>query len=64
MLEAEHDDVFLLRYVLSYKTLAKSESHVREGIKFRKENPWLNYAKTGEVWEVSWHARLSRVAPI
>jgi len=53
VLEADHDDVFLLRYVLSYKVLAKSESHVRDGIKFRKENPWLNYAKTGEVWEVN-----------
>lgn len=49
----EHDDIFLLRYILSYKTVAKSEPHVRAGIEYRKNNPWLDYARTGEVWEVN-----------
>lgn len=64
VLEAEHDDIFLLRYVLSYKTTAKSETHVRAGIAFRKENAWLEYAKTGQVWEVSRHSVNLRSAPL
>ena len=52
-MQPEHDDIFLLRYILSYKTVAKSEPHVRAGFEYRKENAWLDFARTGEVWEVN-----------
>jgi len=52
VLEPEHDDIFLLRYILSFKTVEKAEVSVRKGIEYRKANPWLNTAKTGEKWDV------------
>lgn len=46
ILEAEHDDLWLLRYVLSRKD--KAEAAVRKGLQWRKENAkWLSLAKTG-----------------
>lgn len=36
VLEAEHDDIFLLRYVLSFKTREKAEVQVRKAIEYRK----------------------------
>lgn len=55
--EPEHDEIFLLRYLLSFKTVEKSEVSVRKGIEYRKANPWLKCAKTGEDWEVDVKAR-------
>lgn len=52
VLEPEHDDIFLLRYILSFKTVEKSEISVRKGIEYRRNNPWLKTAKTGEKWDV------------
>ena len=48
VLEPEHDDLWLLRYILSRKTLEKAEPAVRKGIQWRKDNAsWLAAAKTG-----------------
>jgi len=52
VLAAEHDDIFLLRYILSFKTVEKSAVSVKKGIEYRKNNLWLNTAKTGEKWDV------------
>ena len=46
--QAEHDDIWLLRYILSRKTVDKAEPAVRKGIEWRKANEsWLKEAKTG-----------------
>ena len=46
VLEPEHDDLWLLRYVLSRKTLEKAEPAIRKGIEYRKANKeWLDKAK-------------------
>ncbi len=42
----EHDDIWLLRYVLSRKTVDKAEPAVRKGIEWRNANKsWLDKAK-------------------
>lgn len=36
VLEEQHDDIWLLRYILSRKSVDKAEPHVRKGIQWRK----------------------------
>jgi hypothetical protein len=44
--QAEHDDIWLLRYILSRKTVDKAEPAVRKGIEWRAANhEWLAKAK-------------------
>jgi len=46
VLQPEHDDIWLLRYILSRKTVDKAEPAVRKGIEWRAANKeWLAKAK-------------------
>lgn len=38
LLSSEHDDIFLLRFLLSNKSVEKSEAPLRETLRWRKEN--------------------------
>ena len=42
-----HDDIFLLRYALSYKTLESCRGHIVAGIEYRKGHPYLELEKQG-----------------
>ena len=45
--EKKHDDIFLLRYCLSFKTTPDAEKALRKGIEYRKKNEsWLQLAVT------------------
>lgn len=46
--QAEHDDIFVLRYVLSYKNKDETIQRIRKGLEYRKANPWLALAKEGK----------------
>lgn len=49
VLSPEHDDIWLLRYVLSNKEDEKAEKKVRFTIEYRKKNrSWLSRAAQGE----------------
>jgi hypothetical protein len=45
----KHDDIFLLRYALSYKTVDLCTHHIRRGIEYRKNNPYLELEKEGKM---------------
>jgi hypothetical protein len=36
------------RYCLSYKTLERCSHHIKEGIEYRKKNPYLELEKNGK----------------
>ncbi len=44
-----HDDIFLLRYVLSYKSFESAKAHIVAGIEYRKEHPYLELEKQGKM---------------
>jgi hypothetical protein len=44
-----HDDIFLLRYALSYKTLEGAKKHIVAGIDYRKEHSYLELEKQGKM---------------
>ncbi len=44
-----HDDIFLLRYALSYKKRETCENHIRAGLEYRKEHSYLELEKQGKM---------------
>eukprot|EP01091_Cochliopodium_minus_P015445 TRINITY_DN5503_c0_g1_i1.p1 TRINITY_DN5503_c0_g1~~TRINITY_DN5503_c0_g1_i1.p1 ORF type:complete len:291 (+),score=67.81 TRINITY_DN5503_c0_g1_i1:106-978(+) len=45
-LTEKHDNIFLLRYCLSFSNNKDAEKAIRKALKFRKHNPWLQLADT------------------
>ena len=44
-LTTKHDDLFLLKYCLSYTDNKTAEKKIRKGLSYRKENIWLRLAE-------------------
>lgn len=56
-LSPEHDEIFILRYVLSYKTLDKVLTNIRGGLEYRKNNPYLQLAHKQEDYPLEQEVR-------